>query len=264
MLIDWFTVGAQILNFLILLFLLKIFLYDKIVGAMDERERRIADQLDEARRKEEEAEQEKADYKERLKDLDDRKKDELSKARQDASKKREELVSEARREVDEMRSKWEQDVAREQDAFLRRLKDMAARQIFRVCRSVLEELANENVEERIIDVFLDKLDALSAEDAKKLAGAGRQDGLTVHSPFELDSSRKSRLTKALRKSLSQDAQVEYETSSDMALGLEVRAPGAKLAWSVEDRMEELDRKAREFLEQYEKKETESMTEEEGA
>ena len=48
MLIDWFTVIAQIINFLILVFLLKRFLFDKITGAMDEREKKISSTLDDA------------------------------------------------------------------------------------------------------------------------------------------------------------------------------------------------------------------------
>ena len=45
MLIDWFTVGAQALNFLILVWLLKRFLYKPILHAIDEREKGIAAQL---------------------------------------------------------------------------------------------------------------------------------------------------------------------------------------------------------------------------
>ena len=45
MLIDWFTVAAQIVNFLILVYLLKRFLYGPLIRAMDAREKRIADEL---------------------------------------------------------------------------------------------------------------------------------------------------------------------------------------------------------------------------
>jgi F-type H+-transporting ATPase subunit b len=48
MLIDWFTVGAQVLNFLILVWLLKRFLYKPILHAIDEREKRIAKELADA------------------------------------------------------------------------------------------------------------------------------------------------------------------------------------------------------------------------
>ena len=48
MLIDWFTVGAQTLNFLILVWLMKRFLYKPILNAIDAREKRIATQLSDA------------------------------------------------------------------------------------------------------------------------------------------------------------------------------------------------------------------------
>ena len=48
MLIDWFTIGAQALNFLILVWLLKHFLYQPILNAIDEREKRIAKELADA------------------------------------------------------------------------------------------------------------------------------------------------------------------------------------------------------------------------
>jgi F-type H+-transporting ATPase subunit b len=48
MLIDWFTVGAQVLNFLILVWLLKRFLYKPILDAIDAREQRIAAELADA------------------------------------------------------------------------------------------------------------------------------------------------------------------------------------------------------------------------
>ncbi len=51
MLINWFTVGAQAINFLILVWLLKRFLYKPILHAIDEREKGIASQLAQAEAK---------------------------------------------------------------------------------------------------------------------------------------------------------------------------------------------------------------------
>ena len=45
MLINWFTVAAQVVNFLILAVLLKRFLYGPIVRAMAAREERIASEM---------------------------------------------------------------------------------------------------------------------------------------------------------------------------------------------------------------------------
>jgi F-type H+-transporting ATPase subunit b len=49
--IDWFTVAAQVINFVILVLLLKRFLYRPILHAIDERENRIASDIADAREK---------------------------------------------------------------------------------------------------------------------------------------------------------------------------------------------------------------------
>ena len=58
MLINWFTVVAQAVNFLILVWLLKRFLYSHVLHAIDEREKGIANQLAEAEAKKAEAQKE--------------------------------------------------------------------------------------------------------------------------------------------------------------------------------------------------------------
>ncbi len=60
--IDWFTVVAQAFNFLILVWLLKRFLYKPILHAIDEREKGIAAQLAEADAKKAEAQEERNDF----------------------------------------------------------------------------------------------------------------------------------------------------------------------------------------------------------
>ena len=62
MIIDWFTVGAQALNFLILVWLMKRFLYKPILHAIDERERRIAVALADANAKKTAAQKERDDF----------------------------------------------------------------------------------------------------------------------------------------------------------------------------------------------------------
>ncbi len=62
MLINWFTVGAQAINFLILVWLLKRFLYKPILHAIDEREKGIAAQLADVEAKKAEAQKDRDDF----------------------------------------------------------------------------------------------------------------------------------------------------------------------------------------------------------
>ena len=55
MLINWFTVLAQIVNFLILIYLLKRFLFKPILRAMAEREKKMVEALNRAEQAEQKA-----------------------------------------------------------------------------------------------------------------------------------------------------------------------------------------------------------------
>ena len=70
MLIDWFTVGAQALNFLILVWLMKRFLYKPILHAIEEREKRIAAELANADKKKAEAQKESDEFKRKNEEFD--------------------------------------------------------------------------------------------------------------------------------------------------------------------------------------------------
>jgi len=70
MLIDWFTVGAQTLNFLILVWLMKRFLYKPIIDAIDAREKRIAAELADADAKRAEAQKERDEFQHKNEEFD--------------------------------------------------------------------------------------------------------------------------------------------------------------------------------------------------
>src|ERR1700684_4177373 len=97
MLIDWFTVCAQALNFLILVWLMKRFLYKPILHAIDVREKRIAAELADADKKKTEAQKESDEYKKKNEEFDEQRAGLLSQATQDAQNERERLLSGARK-----------------------------------------------------------------------------------------------------------------------------------------------------------------------
>src|SRR5580698_8172580 len=104
MLIDWFTIGAQALNFLILVWLLKRFLYKPILNAIDEREKGIATQLAEADAKQAEAQKERDDFQHKNEAIDQERAALLRKATDEAHAERQRLLDEARKDVDSLRA----------------------------------------------------------------------------------------------------------------------------------------------------------------
>src|SRR5580693_10050623 len=105
MLIDWFTVGAQALNFLILVWLLKRFLYKPILDAIDSRERKIAAELADAAAKKAEAQQEREEFQHKNDEFDQQRAALMSKATDEVKAERQRLLDEARQAADALRAK---------------------------------------------------------------------------------------------------------------------------------------------------------------
>src|SRR5580658_2700596 len=100
MLIDRFTVGAQALNFLILVWLLKHFLCKPILDAIYAREKGIAAKLADAEAKKTEAQKEHDDFQNKNKAFDEQRNALLAKATDEAKTGRERLLDEARKDAD--------------------------------------------------------------------------------------------------------------------------------------------------------------------
>jgi F-type H+-transporting ATPase subunit b len=185
--LDWFTTVAQIVNFLILVALLKRFLYGPIVRAMDSREARITARLHEAEDKLAVAEQQMALYHDRLHELDARRDTLLVQAREDAEAQRQHLLEQARQEVQQAQARWRTMLQQERMAFLQELRQQAGQQVCAVARQALTDLASVDLERAVVDHFLDRLQGVDDEVRYTLAAAAHAEGVVVRSAFPMPS-----------------------------------------------------------------------------
>ena len=180
MLINWFVVAAQIINFLILVLLLKRFLYGPIVQAMDAREARIASQLAAAQQKRQDAEQEEASLSQKIRNIEDQRQEMLAQAEEEAQAHKQKLFAQARENVEQVRQKWVESVKWQKEAFLVNLKQRLIQEFFAISRRVLQELGNLEVEQRLLEVFLERLRQLDPAERQALQDSIKEAGGELH------------------------------------------------------------------------------------
>src|SRR5450755_3028897 len=117
MLADWFTIVAQALNFLILVWLMKRFLYKPVLNAIDEREKRISTELANADAKKAEAQKEHDEFQRKNTEFDHQRAALLAKATGEAQAERQRLLDEARKAAVDLSSK-RQDALRTEEQTL--------------------------------------------------------------------------------------------------------------------------------------------------
>jgi F-type H+-transporting ATPase subunit b len=242
MLIDWFTVAAQGVNFLILVWLLKRFLYEPVLNAIDAREKRVAAQLTEAATERSKAQQERSTYESRNASFDTEREQLLSTARSAAEQERQALLQKARAEYESLRAKLFQEFTDEHEELTRAIVSRVLTEVFAIARRLMGDLSDRNLEERIVEIFVRRLHSLSDEDRAGLrsrlagGGGGGTGGhpIRVRSAFELSASQRAGIESELKQVIATSNAVEYEQAPELLGGIELTANGYRLRWSIED------------------------------
>ena len=249
MLIDWFTVGAQVLNFLILVWLMKRFLYKPILNAIDAREQRIAKELADADAKKVEAKKERDEFQQKNEEFDQQRAALLTKATGEAKTERERLLDEARKAADTLSAKRRESLANDarnlNQAITRRTQD----EVFAIARKALTDLATTSLEERMGEVFTRRLRELNGEAKHGFAEALKtaSEPALVRSAFALPADQRAAIQNALNETFSAEVAVRFETAPNLVSGIELTTNGQKVAWSIADYLASLEKGVGELL-----------------
>jgi F-type H+-transporting ATPase subunit b len=235
--IDWVTVAAQIVNFLILVALLKRFLYAPILDAMQQREQRIAAQLSQAEEREVMARASEADYRDKVQELERERETIRSRTRTEAEQDRHRLLREARDAVDETRQQWQQQVQQEKVDFLDALRERTGDVVQDIARRALGDLADRRLEAQIVDTFVARLETM--EPARRPAPTSAGEHIQVTTAFELDDDCRDRLTDAIRRLVHGDAEIDYRRAGTLLCGIELTAGGRRIGFSLGDHLDQI-------------------------
>jgi F-type H+-transporting ATPase subunit b len=249
MLIDWFTVGAQALNFIILVWLLKRFLYGPILDAVDAREKRIAAELADADAKKAEAQKERDEFQHKNEAFEEQRAALVAKATEEANAERQRLLGEARQAADALSAKRQEALANDARNLNQAIGLRVQKEVFALARQALTDLAGSSLEERMSDVFIRRLQELDGAAKAGLAQALKtaSDPAIVRSAFDLPAEQRGAIQKALNETFSAEIRVRFETAPDLVGGIELTTNGLKIAWSIADYLTSLERGVGELL-----------------
>ncbi len=254
MLIDWFTVMVQILNFLVLILLLKKFLYKPILTMMAEREAKIAEELASAASVKEEAEKEKISFEDKNRQLKEQEQDLLKQARETAQNDYKVTVEKLRQEIETKKIQWYQKLEKDKEVFLSELESKTQEEIFAILNRLLVDLADSSLEEQIINVFIKKFKELPEEKINGIVAliSGTEAEIVVASVFPLTAEQQKSLREILKQRFLDTSKVIFKIDQEIIGGLELSVGGQKLAWSIENYLRMLHKNVENVLEMRQK------------
>jgi F-type H+-transporting ATPase subunit b len=243
MFIDWVTVAAQIINFLVLIWLLKRFLYRPILDGIDQREAGIAARIASAETARSAAEEAEETHRAALATLAEEKATILEAARVEATTEQASLRLQARETLDAEQADWRSQIGNERAAYLADLRATGAEAILSLTGKALKDLADARLEDQIAG----RLESQLAEFGPDLQRAAASDGAIAVSSFPLTETRRKGLRRAFQDAV-KDVPLTFRTDPKESPGLTLQLGGVRLGWTVATYIDGLEEALRARLE----------------
>ena len=221
--LDWTTFILEIINFLVLVWILQRFLYRPVMKVVAQRRAAISQSLQEAQATQEQAAGLKSQYENRLADWQQERETARRQLRDDIEAERQKLMEQLQKELDEQRRKEQVLAERRNENLLREARQQAELLSEQFAAKLLGRLAGPAVEGRLLEMLLEDLPRLPEAQRKALAAAQRdsQAAMQVISAFPLNDTQRRDLTAALQRTLETAVTCEFREDPAVLAGISV-------------------------------------------
>lgn len=250
MLIDWFTVVAQAINFVILVVALKYLLYDRITEAMEKRRQAISTRERAAEEASREAEEARQELERERRELEARREEMLAEAGREASQRKRELLAGVRGDVERQEEEWRESVRLRQERLLGDLQRLTGEKAISITERLLHDLVDESMERALIGKLTERIGDLPEEERNTLADALRSDHspILVRGAFDLSEESRQRIRHAL-EDLAGDLErdLTFQHDPDLIAGIVIQAGPQTVGWTMGGYLEDLEKEFADVL-----------------
>jgi F-type H+-transporting ATPase subunit b len=235
---DLTTFILEVINFLVLVWLLKRFFYRPVLAVIEARQAATAKMIADAEALRRAAEALKTEYTTRLADIDKERAAARSKLDEEIAAERTKRLAALETELAAERKRREALDARERSEREAALERQAAQLAARFATRLLERLAGPELNAKLVDLALSDLEALSSAELEALRAALRDPGASIKvvSAFPLDEARRAAFTHALNRLADRVLKIEFDDDAVLKAGVCIMAGAWVLMANLRDEL----------------------------
>jgi F-type H+-transporting ATPase subunit b len=236
MLINWFTLVAQIINFLILLWLLNKFLYKPVLKTLDEREARIASIISDAESVKLNAMKELEEYSAKNTSIDNEKNSIIQTSRAAVEQERIKIIDNAKNTAQQLIDKQNDILYNERDNFYKNASDELIAQIVRITEKSITALSDTTLESHLIKKCIDNIKHITDKELTAISNLLQicDNTVRIRTSQPLDSESISQLQESLANVFGPAITIHYEHAPHLLCGIELIIDTYKLSWNAHD------------------------------
>ena len=240
--IHWPTVFFQVLNFLVVMWILRKYLFAPVMAAMDRREREIHDRLKAAQKMKKDADDERVALEAELRSLEEKRSRILADAREKVEAEGAALVRTLGAEIQERREKELRELELERSELMKSVAGVAGRALLDAANAALKGLANTNVERTLVENFAARANRGNIARVPELRKYYRKAGLlVVNSSFGMGAAARRKIRNALSRLVGRPARVRFGLDERIMCGLEVVCDSLVISYGLDGYVEQLRR-----------------------
>ncbi len=235
--LDWSTFLLQIINFLVLVWILNRFLYKPVMKVIAQRKAAVEKTLADSERARADARALQTQYETRLTEWEREKDKARAQLREDLEAERHRLMAALRAELDQERQAAAVREQRRLAELAQRADQAALEQGGRFVAKLLSGLAGPELEAKIVELMLSEMAQLPEEQLAAIRSALPQDtSVRVVTAYPLSQSLRESLAQMVRRLAGGELRCEYSNDPDLIAGVRVSFGGWVLRANLQDEM----------------------------
>jgi len=236
--LSWSTFLLEIINFLVLVWILKRFLYRPVLDVIARRRAGIERTLSDAKALHDEAQALREQYEQRLTRWEDERQEGRAQLQHEIEEERARRMDELQDLLAREREKAQVIERRELAEALHRNQETALTHGARFASQLLEFASGPELETRLLELLLDEIGSLSTERLEALRDGIRKPAsdVVISSAFPLADVQRARLTEALTTTLAMDVSPRYGEDPELLAGLCVSIGSWTLGANLRDEL----------------------------
>ena len=236
--LNWSTFLLEIINFLVLVWILKHFLYKPVLDVIARRRAGIEERLAKAQHLHDEADKLKTEYDNRLVDWEHERQQAKDNLSQELNEERARQLEQLHVTLEQEQNKAKVSQLQQQAKTARAVEYQALQQSAQFATRLLNQASGPELEARLIDLLLENLSNLSQDQITTLNSQwGRQpESIMVASVYPLPESQRINMEMALKKLTGSAISVQYKQDSELLAGLNITIGAWVLQANIRDEL----------------------------
>jgi F-type H+-transporting ATPase subunit b len=249
--LNWSTVLLQILDFVIMAFILWRFLFKPVVRILDERSARVTGALTDAEQKQQSAEAMRSEYEQKLADAEEQVVAMRQQAEEDLARARRQVLDETRQELVVMRSNADNEIREARQQAILQHRQALGQLITDLSARMIGEATSDRFQEGALEQFVRRLAALPEEEYRQAIRLGTEEEVRVElvSAHELEQERRAQIEAQVEELAGQPIEIAYRVDPSLVAGAMLRFGDMMIDGSLTGQLERLRERYMAELEQ---------------